>query len=133
MALIVTSGATLYVAGAGFFFMLANIIMKTMATTPPYVLYPAITIASVLGVWCEIEALKTLQLGLAVAFLLIAETAFSFLIGVMFLREGYSMINVIGLGMVIGGMVFLNIPPDGVDPQSDPTQAETIATAADRR
>lgn len=112
--------ATAYIMAAGFCFMLANLFMKTLADMPIFILYPAVASAFVVGAYCEVEALKSLQLGYAVAFILVAEMIFSFLIALVFLRENYTAANFAGIGLIMGGIVLLNTPSGESAPAEKP-------------
>jgi multidrug transporter EmrE-like cation transporter len=105
-----TLASTGYIAAAGFCFMLANLVMKMMGHLPVYMLYPAIAAAFAAGAYCEVEALRTAQLGYAVTIILVCELLFSVFIAMLFFGENYSTGNLIGIAFVMVGITLLSIP-----------------------
>jgi multidrug transporter EmrE-like cation transporter len=100
------------ITGAGFCFMLANLVMKTMGAAPFYILYPAVGITFAAGAYFEVEALKQAQLGYAVTFILGCDLLFSLVIAILFLRETYSTSNIFGIALVVVGIALLHLPND---------------------
>lgn len=115
--------SVLLIAAAGFFFMLANLVMKLMGDMPFYVLYPAIAAAFVAGAFFEVEALRDAQLGYAITFILACELLFSILIAFFFLKESYSLGNLAGIGLVIIGISLLHVPATRPQPEAQPEVA----------
>jgi multidrug transporter EmrE-like cation transporter len=117
----------LLIAAAGFFFMLANLVMKLMGHMPVYVLYPAIALAFAAGAYFEVEALKQAQLGYAVTFILALELLFSILIALVFLKETYTLGNLAGIALIVLGVSLLQMQsskPDDISPAPASTRHE---------
>ncbi|WP_426230425.1 hypothetical protein [Pararhizobium sp. DWP3-4] len=115
------------ITGAGFCFMLANLVMKTMGGTPFYVLYPAITITFAAGAYFEVEALKQAQLGYAITFILGCELLLSLAIAILFLGEAYSASNLVGIALVVIGIALLHLPNErDVAQRDDPIRSQTF-------
>ena len=111
--------STAYITAAGFCFMLANLVMKTMGEMPVYILYPAVAAAFAAGAFCEVEALRDTQLGYAVTFILVCELLFSILIAFLFLKESYSFSNLMGIGLVMVGIMLLHLPGKTISPPQE--------------
>ena len=98
--------STAYITAAGFCFMLANLVMKTMGEMPVYILYPAVAAAFAAG-------------GYAVTFILVCELLFSILIAFLFLKESYSFSNLMGIGLVMVGIMLLHLPGKTISPPQE--------------
>lgn len=119
------------ITGAGFCFMLANLVMKTMGGTPFYVLYPAVAITFAAGAYFEVEALKQAQLGYAITFILGCELLLSLAIAILFLGETYSASNLFGIALVVLGIALLHLPNGrNVAERYDPIRSETLPKAS---
>lgn len=115
------------IIGAGFCFMLANLVMKTMGGMSFYVLYPAVAITFGAGAYLEVEALKQTQLGYAVTFILGCELLLSMAIAIVFLRESYSTSNLFGIALVVVGIALLHLPNGrNVAERYDPVGSQTL-------
>ena len=129
MSMLTSAG---YIATAGFFFMLANLVMKMMGHMPVYILYPAIAVAFAAGAYCEVEALRDAQLGYAVTFILVCELLFSMLIAFLFLKESYSTSNLMGIGLVMIGILLLHIPGKAPLPQHEIAAGDELRSSGGR-
>ena len=115
------------IGGAGFCFMLANLVMKLMGAMPPYVLYPAIAVTFAAGAYLEVEALKRAQLGYAVTFILSCELLLSLTAALLFLGETYSTGNLLGVVLVVLGIALLHLPNErNVTEQYDPARSHAL-------
>jgi multidrug transporter EmrE-like cation transporter len=115
------------IAGAGSCFMLANLAMKILGQTPFYVLYPVIFVTFAAGAYFEVQALKHAQLGYAVTFILGCELLLSIMIAVVFLKESYSTVNLLGMALVIVGISLLHLPTGTME-----TGSKSAMAARDR-
>ena len=96
-----------YIAASAFSFMLANLCMKLCGSAPVYLIYPAIGIAILVGVFFEIEALKAAQLGHAVMLILGLEMVFSVIVAGLIFSESYTLRDGAGFALVLAGMLLL--------------------------
>ncbi len=86
-----------FVAASAFSFMLANLCMKVSGSAPIYLIYPAIGLAILVGVFFEIEALKAAQFG----------HAGSVVVAGLIFSENYTLRDGAGFALVLAGMLLL--------------------------
>ena len=96
-----------FVVASAFSFMLANLCMKVSGSAPIYLIYPAIGLAILVGVFFEIEALKAAQFGHAVMFILGLEMVFSVVVAGLIFSESYTLRDGAGFALVLAGMLLL--------------------------
>lgn len=101
--------ALFQIFAAGICFMLSNLAMKQLDGMPWYILYGAVAVFIMAGAWFEVQALREIQLGHAVATILSAEILLSIAVAAYFLHEQYTMRDVSGIALIIAGIVVLGL------------------------
>lgn len=101
---------------AGICFMLSNLAMKQLDGMPWYVLYGAVGISIMAGAWFEVQALRQIQLGHAVATILSAEILLSIGVAAWFLHEHYTMRDVSGIALILSGILVLGLSRAPAEP-----------------
>lgn len=106
--------AIFHIFTAGVCFMLSNLAMKQLGGMPWYVLYGAVGLSIMIGAWFEVQALREIQLGHAVATILSAEILLSIAVAAYFLHEHYTARDLAGMALIIVGIVMLGLsnPPE---------------------
>ncbi len=97
----------LLVLGSGFFLMLANVSMKFVDKLSLPLVAVLVLITGGIGAFLEIEALRLGKLGTTVTLVVASEILLSLVVAQFFVRERFSMVEMLGILMVIGGVALL--------------------------
>lgn len=120
-----TYTAGLQIFAAGICFMMSNLAMKQLDGMPWYILYGAVAVAIMAGAWFEVQALREVQLGHAVATILSAEIILSIAVAAYFLHEHYTLRDVSGIALILAGIAVLGLSK----PQTPPSLIKVVEPA----
>lgn len=94
--------------GSAFFFMAASWAMKVMGAAPLIYSLPLVFLLLGLGGWLEIEVLKATRLGYVMVLMLSLELLMTFAVACMVLGEQYTVREIAGVAIILGGMILLS-------------------------
>lgn len=125
--------AIFHIFTAGVCFMLSNLAMKQLGGMPWYILYGAVALSIMIGAWFEVQALREIQLGHAVATILSAEILLSIGVAAYFLHEHYTARDLAGMVLIIVGIVMLGLsnPPQQKAAVAQDQPPSAMAAAGD--
>ncbi len=94
--------------GSAFFFMAASWAMKVFGAEPLIYSLPLVFLLLGLGGWLEIEVLKATRLGYVMVLMLSLELLMTFGVACVVLGEQYTIREIAGVAIILGGMILLS-------------------------
>ncbi|MCB9961265.1 MAG: hypothetical protein R3C00_02455 [Hyphomonas sp.] len=122
----ITANGVALAFSAGFFFMLANLVMKYSHDLPLVISIGTVALLALVGIFIEIQALKSAEFGTTVVIIIAAEILFSSLAAYWLLSESYGARQIVGLLLVVVGIGILTTGPSPAgasDSQASPLPA----------
>ncbi len=96
-----------YAGGAAVAFMMANVAMKYAGQLPMLVIAGLVFVFAVVGVYFQIEALRSIKLGSGVAIILAGEILLSAVAAYFLFSERYTPVEIAGMLLLLGGIGLL--------------------------
>jgi hypothetical protein len=109
--------------GSAFFFMAASWAMKVFGAAPLMYSLPLVFLLLGLGGWLEIEVLKATRLGYVMVLMLSLELLMTFGVACVVLNEQYTMREIAGVAVIIGGMILLSTGKPSVQDDASTVEA----------
>jgi len=112
----ITANGVALAFSAGFFFMLANLVMKYSHDLPLVISIGTVALLALVGIFIEIQALNSAEFGTTVVIIIAAEILFSSLAAYWLLSESYGARQIVGLLLVVVGIGVLTTGPSTARP-----------------